>query len=45
MASPKQPRTYIVTLAGGAILLGALLAIVLWLHFALRTKTKFRWQW
>ncbi|KAL4422853.1 hypothetical protein ABPG75_009050 [Micractinium tetrahymenae] len=32
-------------LYGGTALILALLAIVLWLYFVLRTKTKFRWQW
>lgn len=37
--------TYRATLFGGAALLLLLTATVLWLHFVLRTKTKFRWQW
>lgn len=32
-------------LYGGTTLILVLLSIVLWLHFVLRTKTKFRWQW
>lgn len=32
-------------LYGGSALLLLLLGIVLWLHFVLRTNTRFRWQW
>lgn len=37
--------TWQACLFGGTALVLLLLAIVLWLHFTLRTKTKFRWQW
>lgn len=38
-------KAYEAVLFGGTALVLALLAVVLWLHFTLRTKTKFRWQW
>lgn len=41
----RSYKTYEGTLFGGSALLLLLLAIVLWLHFALRTKARFRWQW
>lgn len=41
----RSYKTYEATLFGGTALLLLVLAIVAWLHFVLRTKTHFRWQW
>ena len=41
----RSYKTYEGALVGGSALLLFLLAVVMWLHFALRTKAHFRWQW